>query len=998
MLALGEGFTTVLLLASLLLTAAQILTRKKPKVASLDDALQSTATQGAFLPLVIGRARVGPVFAFVEDTTAGLKALVTRSGTLQSSFAKGNGGTPSPANYSERALHLLCVGPASELRSIYQNGELVWNGFITPATHPSGTTIHLDNNEGSFTVYWGFADDPTVNGLALSAAHGIDTRYPLAMKVLWDSKNLGQSRQWPRLEYEVVCPCYSQIAQTPSEVPREGNVAKPLFGTDVSLDVVNNPPSPSFVEGDRVEMTCLLYNATRRTFIVVDVDASSNHKPGFSDLIRTGDVVRVWTNNTLETGDTDNYPGSSSGFGSPTSGLLQNGVWKYFYVVNAVFVSHPGLTFTSPLGGSFVFDLHDHLEVTLGSEVPDEFLTNKNNTPPKFATNTSSQSLQWGGGIARIQPVDSRNTDGINPIHLIDQLLFAKYPYGAGKDRSKFDTKSIEEAALLLQSEKIRAGVAILDGEGLESVLAPMLTDIAVQIPWDVEIGKRVFRPVREEIASVDLPADVILQQPSMGTPTGNRNADVLAFTFNDRNRNYREVPLRLMDSGQVAEYESQRSRKLSIEITQDRDSVVRLMPRLQQTAFANQAVLTLETNRATRLAMAGTRFKASTVEGPEFQFMVTSVQRDVNSPRNKLEALLDVYQMPSLLPGERAKSDLPNALVPSQAIFEPPQMAAFAAFEMPWALADGTADVEMLFLAARSSGATNSCVVWVSRNGDSFVPSGYAVIAARGVLTDGLPAGPSFDADGSYAFTCPTTQVFEDTMSLGADPESWAAGVQLMLVGSEVVFLQEASIDSITTQQNGHVSGLIRGRASSRQQAHAPGTEFWVLRLLSIDITKSPLLAIGANCEAKPQGVTLRGLSDVASAEALAFVPSGACFTPPPVVGLRLATFLNTYNPAADLVVRWNYAAKLFPRTGMGFQPLGMQIGVSPPTGEFVVQIRDNNDQLLVEDVVATNQKVLKVADRATYSLDTLPSWSIRVVHRIGSFSSSPVSLTLYP
>jgi hypothetical protein len=431
--------------------------------------------------------------------------------------------------------------------------------------------------------------------------------------------------------------------------------------------------------------------------------------------------------------------------------------------------------------------------------------------------------------------------------------------------------------------------------------------------------------------------------------------------------------------------------------VTQDRDSVARLLPRLQQTAFANQAIMTFETNRATRLACAGTRFKASAVEGPNFQFMTTAVQRDLNSPKVKIEALLDVYQTPSLLPGEQIKSDLPVAVEPSQAVFVPPQLSSFAVFEVPWALADGTADVQMLFLAARSSGATNSAVVWISRDGSSFAPAGYAVVAARGVLVDALPAGPSVDA-GSYDFSCPLEQVFEDTLSLGADPLSWAAGVQLLLIGSEVVFVQEAAITSIASAQNGSLSGLLRGRAGSVQTSHAPGTEFWVLRLQALEITKNPLLAIGASCEAKAQGITLRGVSDIAEATAVSFSPAGAAFTPPQPTGLRLSSFLTTYNTATDIVFRWNYFARLFPRTGLGFQPFGTQIGTSPPAGEFVVQILDSSMAVLKEDIVGTNAYSMKVADRAAYSLDAAPSWSIRVVHRAGAFSSPPAILTLYP
>ena len=997
MLALGTEITTVLLITSLLLTAYQLLSRKKPKVASLDDALQSSATQGAFLPLVIGRQRVGPVFAFVEDTTPLVAALANQGPSpIQ---GKGNGGVPSQPNYWERALHLICVGPASELRGIYQNGELIWKGPINPQTAPSGTlfTVTTANGvEGTFQVFWGFIDDPVIPGLAASPSHGIATNYSLAFKILWDSKNLGQSRQWPRLEYEVVCPCYSQIGLSPTEVPKEGDKARPLFGTAVSDMVVDvgGPGNPSgFFPTDRQEAGVISTYPPRRVVNVADISSAGaggyQNKAGFFDIIKTGDVVRLWTSDNSYTPPLAGYNISDL--------LPENGKWRYFYVANAVKKTVP------PFGTTYI-------QVYLGAEVDPAFLFNSSpnlHPTPKFPSWSSANPppspiyAPGAGGIARIQPVASRDADGVNPIHLIDQLLFAKYPYGAGKDRSKFDEKSIEEAAILLQSEKIRGGIAIIDGEGLESVMAPLLTDISVQIVWDVEIGKHCFRPVRSSTPTADLSANAVLEKPSMTAPTGNRVVDVIAFTFKDRQRNYRDVPLRLMDSGQVAEYESQRSRKVNIEITQDRDSVGRLMPRLQQTAFANQSVLNWSVNHAARLAVAGSIFKSTEVEGPEQSFLITSVKRDINSPKVELETLLNVYQQPPLPENFETSNILPDS--PQQpGPFEPPQLAALAAFEMPRALHSGGSDVELLFLAARKSGLTHSAMVWASRDGTAFQAAGFGVIAARGFLARALNAsGPSVETV-NIPITAPLGELFGPTVSLSGDPLSWRSGAQVMIIGGEVVFVQEAVIESADEEegeQQGYISGLIRGRAGTQQKTHPIGTPFWIVLQANLQVVKNTAFAVGLTCQAKGQSIALRGVSNIAEVDALSFPVTGLGFKPEPVVGLRLSTFLPGYvSGSGPITITWAYAGGLFPKTALGFQPLGTKIAVSPPVGDFLVEVLDKDDIVLHTETASTNSVTWTLSQRTTFGIEYEETWKVRVTHRAGAFSSDPTTLDIYP
>lgn len=992
MLAYGLEIGAYLTIASLLLTAYTLLSQKKPKVASLDDALQTTATQGAFLPLVIGRWRGGPVVAFVEDTSTFALA-ATQGG--QTGLGKGGGGAPQPDNYTERALHLLAVGPGSELRTIYQNGKVIWSGPISPASHPSGTAIVTPDNEGTFSVFWGFRDDPVIPGMGSSPNHGIATNYALALKVLWDSKNLGQSRQWPRLEYEFSCPCYSQIGLSASEVPLEGDDRGIPFG---EMKIAYVPGG--FLATDRVELAVHSFRASDRSLAVVDLAAFGSggglvHPNGFMSFIATGGIIKVWANDRLALPWGQGNP-IGNGYEDDLSSIMPQGGGRwYYYYVSAIQVVSLGGT---PLYTAGTLLISDFLRVQVGAQVPDFLIKEKSIAAPKIPSGIGPGQTT---AIGRVQLLDIRNADGINPVHVIDQLLFAKYPYGAGRDRSKFDTKSIEEAALTIEQEKIRGYAAVRDGEGLESVLAPLLQDLGLMIAWDVEIGKHVFRLVRYQEAAVDLPADAVLKSPTMEAITGNRSVDVIAFTFSDRERNYREVPLKVLDSGQVAEYESQRSQKVPIEVTLDRDSVARMLPRRQQEAFANQSAFAWETNHATKLAMAGSVFKATAVEGPEFQFRVSAVQRDINSTKVVLKTLLDIYNPPPLTISESFSSNgvdspsIPSSTSPT------PQLAAAAAFELPMMLHDGSADTQLLVLASRNDGRTNGAVVWGSRDGTSFEVVGYCPIVARGVLARALPGpfGPSVDLD-NYPIEVPVGEIYGPVETLATEEDSWRSGRQLMLVEGEVIFLQDTMIEGEEDGlQQGYVGGLIRGRAGTTQVAHAIGTEFWVLQLPNVKPLKSSLFVPGKALTLKVQGLSTRGqapLAEVAETGPLAI--TGLGFRPPRPAGLRLSTLATGYSAGVGSIeFRWCYFSKEFPHTGLGFQPLGSTIASSALVGHFLIEIL--NGATVVDSFTLTDNFLdLSLSERNALGLDALASWTLRVSHVQGAYTSLPATLTLTP
>jgi len=188
----------LLVVAVALSIAAQALLAKDPQNPVIDDSQPNLAQRGAIAPRVIGRARLGPIVCWVGDRVTGQESL--------GGGGKGLGGdAPTQTIYQEAGMHVLCVGPGKALHQIIQNGEVLFDGPITPASHPSGTAIDLGTGEGKFEIYWGEANGPLDTFMGDVNRLGVTSRWPGFMRIVWIAKRLGPSPTWPGLNYVVEC-------------------------------------------------------------------------------------------------------------------------------------------------------------------------------------------------------------------------------------------------------------------------------------------------------------------------------------------------------------------------------------------------------------------------------------------------------------------------------------------------------------------------------------------------------------------------------------------------------------------------------------------------------------------------------------------------------------------------------------------------------------------------------------------------------------------------
>lgn len=169
---------------------AGLLLKPKNKSPIQDDKPTTLTTRGSYMSWFIGIRQVGPLFAWAGDRER------------RQERAGGGKGTSSPKQdvWYEAGWHQLGVGPIDALHFIIEGGKTIFSGPITRTSHPSGSTITIDQAQ-SFTIYWGEVDQPVNSFLADLDRVGISSRWPFCAYIVWNKKRLGSSPQWGILNY-----------------------------------------------------------------------------------------------------------------------------------------------------------------------------------------------------------------------------------------------------------------------------------------------------------------------------------------------------------------------------------------------------------------------------------------------------------------------------------------------------------------------------------------------------------------------------------------------------------------------------------------------------------------------------------------------------------------------------------------------------------------------------------------------------------------------------
>jgi hypothetical protein len=669
MLALSGAFLAYLAITLILLAAATLLIKKPSTAPSRDDRVQNHATRGTYIPLGIDQLRYGSVHLW--------------------SPAEEPVGVGSPAVYSESGLHAIGVGPASTLHAIYQNGELRWRGPITPATHPSGSSITVADL-GTFEVYWGYDDDPVLPELASAVNFGAATKMPLVFKIFWRPKILGFAKQWPRMEYDVDFPCHFALADSPTKIlPQfndgDGAQVSSLRWKDIMEATAPYLPTPTSVvvgqgENDRIRVSVVAiapYNdinglTAERFLFVCQANSDGIHlsqggpQPIFSNWMKPGDTIKLYGNAPQSLSVTIVSHGPVSG---PIPNVDMSVLFPQGYDATGEFVT--------------IEEVFSVTGVNLGLRWTGsawEWMTFTGPTPPDVGRFWNGFSLARVGRkpthkVANRVPENPaavasatllRETDngGTNPIAMLGQLLFAPFPYGAGRSKERFDMQSFEEAAAHFATvEAYRGSIQLTDGETFDNAIGRLMQDVGILLPQDPTTGLTVIKLVRNPVIEnlPELGSLFVTSKPTTINTRGLQKVDKVMFTFRDRLINYRDQPISFDDDGNTVLARAQSSQTLEISTTTGFSTAVSVAKRRTQEVLSNHTGFEADANHAARLMFPGLAFLCPTLSGGNVALRLTAIKRATDTSKVELQALVENYDPPpptTLVGGEDAEGD----------------------------------------------------------------------------------------------------------------------------------------------------------------------------------------------------------------------------------------------------------------------------------------------------------------------------------------------------
>jgi hypothetical protein len=543
------GITLALTAVSL---AASYYLKQNPKVARprRDTTPPTLASQGAYVPYLIGRRRVSPVFAWAGDRT-------------YRSYKK------QPYT-TENGWHLLCVGPAKTLWAIYLNGKNILPAPIHSdqfpgGSIPSGTHTNIDGI-GGFDIYWG-EEDPPIN-TDLGTKIGVSSRWPYMCYVQWHDFNLQTGTTWPTVEYEVETGVW--------ETALNGD---PEFTAAGDCDVVAESA------GSLVSFTT---DGSSYTAIVVDPENEL-------DLY------------TMQTATNITISGSTSADGSyPVTQVRDDGNQVVFFVDS---------TATLVIGDVGV------------------------------AVITTSRQ--------------SRYSEGWNPAHIIDQLLFSRWPHGLALEEvdwlrlfngqlSTTDPEGLDGVGFLLTDECHAGHVIAEDGEEAASFLGRILQDVGVVVPYSIQLDGRVsFVPIRptcyDALNNPQVIPTAAIQEPLPEITTNHLEvvADRMVFSFPDRSRNYRDSTVSVDEDSQASYLEVQRAQQIQLHTVTDLPLASTVAARRSQEELAQKTEIVVKLGQWVNQLVPGRTFY---LEGFDVALRVTSVEWNPLEASATVRALHDIY------------------------------------------------------------------------------------------------------------------------------------------------------------------------------------------------------------------------------------------------------------------------------------------------------------------------------------------------------------------
>lgn len=1018
-----------------------------------DFSLTNISSQGAMIPLIKGRARVGAIIGMTSELA------VYQASAYNPGEGKGRSRrhsrtvypTTTP-HYSERAWHQICVGPATALHRIWSDGTIVFNTTITPTSHPSGSILSTITASEVFAIYWGESDQPVNTFLGSTSPQrvGVNSRWPHVCYVVWFGKQLGSSPRWPQVEYDIEC--------NTDPIPELATGAFIHYDATVAASVEeaagnpaeNGDPVTGWLDqsGNAYDLTqtgsvCPTYRtpAGINGLAAVDFDLTLPNPDAMSVNVglsnpdfnhQSGDVWAVVEVDAMPATDGTIFCFTRSNASQAASshvilGITSAGavfIWFRFNTgpVEGRVETAAGVV---EVGGQYVIRFRsdgsawsiwvngtEHsLSTTIGTNSGGWFgdiETVAFRVGLGGASFSSGVDFHFGGRIGEVLAFDanlSAEAEERLVAYLVDKWDIdgvLSFGWGSVVESLLFDT--YPHGAGLDPDEFDRESIANVSS----ALTAEGLTDFsAIAIEGD-EVGNVIGQLLQdagvtwvrdyanpdkqERFYIVRSEADPLSTIPASAILAPEVEIEVLHAE--------RAIDRAIFSFSDVA----RNFRETTITIDEDGQALESGAPRgniirIGTLTDYDQAAIVAERRSQEELA-GGSRF---TVHAGRDARMLLPGQAFKVSGVPFVLRLVEVH-LDQLSSRARLEAILDHYGTPATGFAQPDDSTGGDSggipaeenlretwVEIPEHMA-GAGEVNVAALRIRDHDQVRQQNIHFSADNVTYREVGIDTAKmAGGVLTSGVLASTAFLIPQGPTFDAEGPDI-GDAQDLTTDDKAWRQGDQLCLIGEEVFFLQGITPLGGASYR---LDGLIRARYDTVQAAHSAGDAVFIFPASGLVPFVDPFAFPGEDLYVKQQPVASDEF-DLASVTPVLKTVHGKGVTPmtPGMVRAVSPEFGSPcYHSGDDVQFRWGYRSSQVAGTGAGMQPAGSAVGESDPLGEFEVSIFDAGDVLVATYTRDLNQfTYTNVQLQADLGGET--DFTIQVREINGGFKSDPVEL----
>lgn len=908
----------------------------------------SQVTQGARIHWLHGSARIPVIVGWV-----GRRLRVMR----RSSGSKGKKEKSGPYWY-EDAWHQVCIGPGVSIKRIWSDESLIWDytkgiriigipgqiatpDGITPAIAPSGTRVVIAYTQVgvrvldsyTFTVMWGDDDQALVSGTPIfssaAAETGIASRFPRVLGMYWHGFPLGSAPRWPQIDVEAEAYGVFSGGSDPCSTDT-------VTVTGDDGDVITPPEDPLTVStvGTGTEtLTSVL------TYAIVD---EGWYRFGFEDFDLRLDLFGTGTGNF---------------FGQTLLSELSDGS-ETITVLNEGVPDLSGVTMADPVIVGCWTGEYDGGRERYRRDPARRFVYL---TPGTWTLTTTVGVVLAGASAGRAEmsfgdftgctltEIENPVVTPVGGVSFLRRLLFGRFPQGLGLPESSFDTDSIDTVEEELADEGLVTSVVTKD-ESASQILGAWLADMGVAFYWDQEIGKHRFRRIRAETTATVVEADHQTETlPQVEVYHGPIQADAIAYSFRDPDREYKPTVLPQADDGHADEQGMTQAKQVDLSTVGDFATAGKVAQRRQQEDLGNAVAYTFKLTRAAALLKPGQliRMEQSFEVSPYLR--VISVQRDDSSNVTVIKAAVDSYAVPHVDyagedgGGTSAPFDEAEIDVSFTFLEIPDDLARVAGFPRPMIgvlrgrASDGITYADLLI----SDDGTNydnvdrtETTMFAGELAADWDDTGWILVEGPEITSLGVP-----DLDG--------------LQDLSSDQATWRRGTQVMVVGEEITYIQK--LTPVTAPDLWRADGVIRARFDTRRAAHATGTKVFIFTLADVALLQDARIAPGVELSLKTQPGTPNDVVDLADVTAETKTLLGKGVVPQRVASLREVRGIRSYHTGQDVTLAWGYRNPVTSGSGAGHQGYGLPTNEDPVRGTFEVRVYDDTDALVRTESAGT-------------------------------------------